>query len=623
MEVSNSLALGNVERIKSEMMMQPLSTVIREFKRTQQALENSLLGSCEVCSASHSNSIATHLSTLDSPNTKRILQSKFVSPSLMKAATCLSDAIFLTNPKGVAMSQTERVREWVTNLHQVGSDSSYGYALGAKVKSNDDLFIIKTAKNKSSSEDLSHELFVAIFGLNSLRSIIPNFMYIYGGFKCSPPVIDPNTKEVTTWCRESAEEYKVNYIVCENVAPAISFRQYLTRCDTTRFLRAYLQVLYALRTAWMRCDFTHYDLHHENILMRDLPQHNGGDMKIAYVTERDTVEYILADSVATVIDYGFSHIKCNGEHFGLHGMTYLSIFSDRSWSLHDAYKLLVFSLNDLYINKQYAVVAEGIKILRFFTQESLESIIKLQFDTRYALPMCKETNTFTLDDLLGHIRRECDVSSVFCDEYDSHEKLGCSGNSCLSFSESAEAMGLTAPAKPTTVFEAYDALTHFDREREASKFNSVAANFNFDAALDIELVKVESIMRRIVMRANNIRAVNLVDIPVRDVLRYDTMDNFRKFVLEMSRLYDDNKTASLSHIASMKLAELLNVYNPKIERIKVIMLHYFSLVEARAKEAAYIMKLSFSYLDSIEGVAYRDKRLRWYWLDRRNVPHII
>ena len=43
--------------------------------------------------------------------------------------------------------------------------------------------------------------------------MLPNFAYIYGGFKCSGPILNDNNK-VVDWCVNN--NYSVNYILYEN-----------------------------------------------------------------------------------------------------------------------------------------------------------------------------------------------------------------------------------------------------------------------------------------------------------------------------------------------------------------------------------------------------------------------
>src|SRR5690606_31884194 len=90
------------------------------------------------------------------------------------------------------------------------------------------------------------------------------------------------------------------------------------------------------------------DLHTNNVLVRESPDGPGTLVAIPYETEVGKIEYLLTPGIATVIDYGFSHIMTSvqgrQEHFGRSNLLPYSIFPDRPWPLHDAYKVLLFSL---------------------------------------------------------------------------------------------------------------------------------------------------------------------------------------------------------------------------------------------------------------------------------------
>ena len=229
----------------------------------------------------------------------------------MKAAMCTADSIFYTSPYDVgSLYLNNRIRMYIHNLRQVGGESAEGYALVADFENAKDMFVVKVSRSPS-DDTLLHELVVGLYGTNKLRQYIPNFAYVYGGFKCSPPLIDPETKKVITWCLHDTNP--VNYVLYENITPAVPMSKYLQTCTGKDFVNVYLQVLYALRLALKVSDYTHYDLHYENVLIREpSPGTISGPFQIAYETERG-VEYVLTHVIPTFIDYGFSHIKTSNQ----------------------------------------------------------------------------------------------------------------------------------------------------------------------------------------------------------------------------------------------------------------------------------------------------------------------
>ena len=59
---------------------------------------------------------------------------------------------------------------------------------------------------------LIHEMFIGLNYLNYLRFEIPNFIYVYGGFMCSAPVIDQDNK-VVSWCTNNGNEELIPYFI--------------------------------------------------------------------------------------------------------------------------------------------------------------------------------------------------------------------------------------------------------------------------------------------------------------------------------------------------------------------------------------------------------------------------
>jgi hypothetical protein len=85
-----------------------------------------------------------------------------------------------------SLDNRERLRTYITQLQQIGDPSIEGYALNAN-----SLFVIKAPRNPQ-NDDILHEAVVGL-QLNRLRELIPNFMYVYGLARCSPPVLEDKT----------------------------------------------------------------------------------------------------------------------------------------------------------------------------------------------------------------------------------------------------------------------------------------------------------------------------------------------------------------------------------------------------------------------------------------------
>ena len=194
----------------------------------------------------------------------------------------------------------------VSNEKQIGEESVNGIVIEADVGDAKDFFVAKISKFVEDGE-LIHEIFIGIFAINNLRRYIPNFMYTYGGLSCSISFKDDGTPII---CKDNGEG---KYALLENLKGSIPFRKYtLSGIDTEEFVNIYLQVLLSLQVAYEKYDFTHYDLHDMNVLLRDPP--DGKDV-IKYPLESGDV-HLRVNKVATLIDFGTSHIKINDKSYG-------------------------------------------------------------------------------------------------------------------------------------------------------------------------------------------------------------------------------------------------------------------------------------------------------------------
>lgn len=252
------------------------------------------------------------------------------NPNVMKAAECAMNSIY--DPTSLIFEGAQ-ISQWITKLQRIGSDSVFGIAMTGRIKDVNDAVIIKAARNPE-YDTLTHELFAGLFVLNPLRSKIMNFNYIFGGFDCSLPVVG-DRGEIVGYC--DVDRPTIKYIMIENLQPAISMAEYITNCTPTEFLKIFYQLMYALQIAHETTDFTHYDLHTNNVLIRTTPKP---------VSLRYGDNYITTNKIATIIDFGTSHFRYKNLNYGdvLYRdpkFTYeIGINPGRSFPLYDVYRIL-------------------------------------------------------------------------------------------------------------------------------------------------------------------------------------------------------------------------------------------------------------------------------------------
>jgi hypothetical protein len=226
-----------------------------------------------------------------------------------------------------------------SDLKRIGKESVYGMAFKGRLRGTEDLFVIKTSQRAGPANWMVlHELIVGR-RLNQLRKLgIPNFAYVYGSFSCAPPVVDDDGK-VLRWC--SDEEEKRNYVVYENVKAEKTAQEYVAETlDVRRFASLFLQLSIASSVVNFRFPYTHYDLHTENVLMREPPEGITGEFYIPYTNSKGSTYYVLSDKIATIIDFGMAYVDGYGAPVETPELA--GAYTNKRLPIHDIFKFVCF-----------------------------------------------------------------------------------------------------------------------------------------------------------------------------------------------------------------------------------------------------------------------------------------
>lgn len=188
-------------------------------------------------------------------------------------------------------------------------------------------FLVKYVDAQDEAPYAPLEVAIGLYGVNALKSIIPNFSCVYGYVGCTAPVFA--TQGRIDWCRNIPQTYGARgvYIIGEYVH-GVNVQQFLRACVQQSFPDDYVGVVFtsivsglfaALLTAQHRCGFTHYDLKTDNVMVRELPT---AEM-VTYpdiVLEDGHPLRLMTRFVPVVIDYGLSRIDVNmNRYFGMPG----------------------------------------------------------------------------------------------------------------------------------------------------------------------------------------------------------------------------------------------------------------------------------------------------------------
>lgn len=172
----------------------------------------------------------------------------------------------LTPTSEEVMTQRERVTEWFQEMHFSKGPSHSYYA-----KVVPDIFLLKTAEG-SMYDTLLYEAVVGMIVVNNVRTYVPNFLYTYGYFQCSPLLPLNESKGSASWCALDSER-ESSYLILENIPYSANPHTFFIRSDFTSVdLTAVLYQLFnALHVAYHLWGYTHNNIS-DRWFIRELPE---------------------------------------------------------------------------------------------------------------------------------------------------------------------------------------------------------------------------------------------------------------------------------------------------------------------------------------------------------------
>lgn len=352
----------------------------------QEKKELSMLYSYQACPLSiDTDKVATHISNVNNRNFKKQLTQNFYDGNLMKATSCLTNTLFLDNSVGRLsysdkilniyrnlrdediVNNDNRMKEYIHDLTIIGTPSAYGYVTASSFGDDNEInriFAIKEPRPNVEKNELIHEAIVSMFCLNKLRDYgIPNFMQIFGVKFCSPPILDNSQRSIITYCNSPLN--KNAWLIMENIEPGISYENFLKTCTPKDFIHLFIQIVVAELYAFEYYQFTHYDLHIGNIILRNLGK-SSFLIKYPPLSKNSGSLYCECKTIATFIDFGRSHVKIDNNSYGYASNYRYSIFKDRGFPLGDLFHLLLLSFVCMK-RDNYNCFLETCSLLNFFT----------------------------------------------------------------------------------------------------------------------------------------------------------------------------------------------------------------------------------------------------------------
>lgn len=632
--------------ITTPVIIAQVATRTREYPRLKPALdaivekqiqaEAILLSSGTTCNVAMQPKLREHLPGLNAPALKDLTNLDFIQPAVPEAIACIADSLFYTgaNEAG-SFVPTKRVKAYLQNLRQIGSESAEGVAMVADFDGASDFMILKAAQDPK-NDQLAHEAVVGLYGTNNMRRGfnglpgIGNFVYTYGAMKCSPPLIGDD-KKVITYCLNN--DNLVNYVLLENINPSISVRQYLATATVRQFLTMYVQICYAVHYANKAAGFSHYDLHYENVLMRTLQE--GQAFHALYPTENGTEFINIEDGkLAVIIDFGQSYIEVatqlGKERQGVHtsGLYTYSIVPDHSYLAGDLYKFLCWCGLAAWQADNEPVRAVVGQILRYWNKtEDVDIILSRQVDYKYNLPYTPQTAAFDFNSYMKYIRGVTDCSFI------SKAPIGISLNCesmCLTKQQVFDIAGMN-PFKPLTVptnlMEFYDLYVQLGNQQRLAERDQLKEAFAKDLNMHftVQLTKLNALVAQIRTDVDNTRVFDMNTLSLEQNVQYDVMMVVRKMFMSAAKIIND--IAELHFFT--KIGDFVAGFYQtdddrygavaKLAALGTLKTNFERDVRPAINKVKAYVAIDSKYLEEVESspimqqAIARDSRLQWYY----------
>lgn len=331
------------------------------------------------------------------------VKKRYMCYNMMNAVSSIIIQIRSDNTINGTLSPS--LSKWITDLIMIGTPSSEGIVFKGGVRFIDNIIVVKVSKNQDSS--LLHEYFIGFF-LNDLRKSIPNFMYVFGGFICGYPQI--SNFKVKNLCSNPGQTV---YLISEFIKGETLREKIAQKTITKNELFSYtLQVLLSLKIAQERFQYCHYDLHDDNIIIRNIREKKN----IEYKSASGNSLWMNTDGIATIIDYGLSSITYNNKRYGIKNEPRYGIDNTYKPGI-DIYKFLYSTfINLINYNISSEIIREYMTIFLVYlhtycndkTKELLSvSVLQSQdvVKQNYMYPSAGDTLTYnaTAADLISYL----------------------------------------------------------------------------------------------------------------------------------------------------------------------------------------------------------------------------
>ena len=286
--------------------------------------------------------------------------------------------------------QTSMITKWLNStFKRIGEASASGINSIAEISLPDlniDM-VMKTMcnvqkRNKppdSVQKEFIHEFFAGK-EINDIRLLIPHFIITYGGFFCDSSSKVCNNSPVSGLC-DRGPGNNITYLLIENIKNSKTLSRHIKtpmlayENEANDMADCYMQIFIALKFGWEEKDFTHYDLHTNNVMLYDFITNTNflqlfreykenqtivpevKQVLFRYFTKENRQIIIPARYLMLIIDYGNSYVKNmpKNTYFSMPHRARIGMTADKKNLVADIYTFLMSVFSDIFVSKPYLV----------------------------------------------------------------------------------------------------------------------------------------------------------------------------------------------------------------------------------------------------------------------------
>ena len=190
----------------------------------------------------------------------------------------------------------------IKNLEHLYRFSSGKHGVVGKCKIDDESYVYKISKYLNFTADHEHQVMES---LGKMKNYSIHFPHPVGVFEKN---IDINFKKAENPFRETTNMFPAQVCIMEDLEDSVKFSNFIRNPDVPDeiIFSQLKQLLLAILFAQKDCDFSHYDLHSSNVLIKKCPFDT---VHVYKLDEENIFSVPTYGYYPVIIDFGFSHVK--------------------------------------------------------------------------------------------------------------------------------------------------------------------------------------------------------------------------------------------------------------------------------------------------------------------------